>query len=128
MTLKFWITKKSMDYSTRKSAKWGVCLLRGSFDLENRPVWLSGPTVSIAKGSFDLKNGQVWTSRPIGSISKVLTDIHEYFWQKLHQNSKSPKYPWTIAHENRQNKGLSCFGARLTLKMGRFGRLVQPAP
>ncbi|KAH0722923.1 hypothetical protein KY289_005967 [Solanum tuberosum] len=35
--------------STRKSTKWGVHLLPGSFDLENGPFWPSGPTGCIAK-------------------------------------------------------------------------------
>jgi len=59
-----------MDYSTRKSAKWGVCLLRVTFDLENGPFW-------------------PW--RPTGSIGKVLTDVQVKFWQKWGQNSVSPK-------------------------------------
>ncbi|KAG5569187.1 hypothetical protein H5410_058953 [Solanum commersonii] len=47
-----------MDYSTRKSAKQGVYLLRGSFDLENGPIFPFEPT---------------------GFITKVLTDVHENF-------------------------------------------------
>jgi len=39
MRSEFQITKKAMDYSTRKSAKWGVYVLRILFDLENGPFW-----------------------------------------------------------------------------------------
>ena len=35
---------------------------------------------------------------------------------------------WTIPHENRNNGGFTCFGARLTFKMGCFGRGDQPDP
>ncbi|KAG5600588.1 hypothetical protein H5410_031958 [Solanum commersonii] len=38
-----------VNYSTRISAKWGVYLLRRSFDLENGMFWPSWPTLSIAK-------------------------------------------------------------------------------
>jgi len=89
-----------MDNSIRKSAKWGIYLLRGSFDLENGPFWPWGPTVTI---------------------EKVLTDIQVKFLLEWGQNSGSPKNPWTIAYENRQNGGITCSGDRLTLKMGCFG-------
>ncbi|KAG5576453.1 hypothetical protein H5410_056587, partial [Solanum commersonii] len=46
--------------------------------------------------SFDLDNRLVCMSRPTGS----------------------PKDPWTITQENRQNKGFTCFKACLTLKIG----------
>ncbi|KAG5568906.1 hypothetical protein H5410_064069 [Solanum commersonii] len=36
----FWISKKSMAYSTQKSTKWGVYLFWTSFDLDNGPFWL----------------------------------------------------------------------------------------
>ncbi|KAG5576385.1 hypothetical protein H5410_056519 [Solanum commersonii] len=84
-----------MDYSTRKSTKQGVYPFRGSFDHENKPVYPSGQTDSIAKhtktgkmgvyllrGSFDLGNGLVCPSGPTRSISKVLMDIHKKFLQK----------------------------------------------
>ena len=45
-------------YSTQKLSKWGVCTLRGSFDLENGWDWLVDPT---------------------GCIHKVLTDVHNFF-------------------------------------------------
>ncbi|KAG5588774.1 hypothetical protein H5410_049208 [Solanum commersonii] len=61
MRSELWITKKSIDYSTQKLTKWGVALLRGSFDLEN--------------GSFSLRG-------PTSSIAKVLTDVHEKIQQK----------------------------------------------
>ena len=97
----FQITKKCMDYSTRKSAKWGVYLLWGTFDLQNGTFWPWGLT---------------------GSIAKRLTDVHEINWQKLCRNFRSPKCPWSIAHDNRQNEGFTWSGADLTLKMGWFGR------
>ena len=34
----------------------------------------------------------------------------------------------TITHENLQNRGFTCFRARLTLKMERFDRGDQPTP
>ena len=80
----FQITKKSVDYSTQKSAKWWVYLIRGTFDIYNATIWSWGLT---------------------GSTAKVLTDVHEIFWQKLCRKSKSPKIPWTTAHENRENWG-----------------------
>ncbi|KAG5598313.1 hypothetical protein H5410_029683 [Solanum commersonii] len=43
------------------------------------------------------------------------------------RNSGSPKIPLTIAHENQQNEEFNCFGDRLTLKMGCFGREYQLA-
>jgi len=92
---------KSPWTSTRKSAKLEVFLL-----------WVT----------FDLQNGTFWPRGLIWSISNVLTDVHDKFWQKLCRNSRSPKIPWTIAHENRQNWGVSCSGEHLTFKMGRFGR------
>jgi len=95
------ITKKYMDYSTRKSAKWGVYLLWGTFEFQNGTFWPWGLT---------------------GSTAKVLTDVHEIFWQKLYQNSRSSKSLWTISHENRQNGGFTLSGVHLTLIMGRFGR------
>ncbi|KAG5576338.1 hypothetical protein H5410_056472 [Solanum commersonii] len=58
MTLEIWITKRFMDYSTRKLVKWVVYQLRGSCHLENGLVCLSEPT---------------------GSIAKVLTDVQENF-------------------------------------------------
>jgi len=80
------ITKKSVDYSTRESAKWGVYLLWGTFDLCNRKFLSCGLT---------------------GTRAKVLTDVHRNFWKKWGQNSRSPKSPWTIAHDNRQNSGFT---------------------
>ncbi|KAG5576467.1 hypothetical protein H5410_056601 [Solanum commersonii] len=58
MTTEFWITKRSMVYRTRKSAKWGVYTLWGLFHLENGSVFPFGPTCSI---------------------DKVLTDVHKFF-------------------------------------------------
>ena len=65
-----WITQKMVCYSTRKSSKWGVCSLRGSFDPPNgpeKPWWL---TVCI---------------------DKVLTDVHEKIWHFWRQNLDHPK-------------------------------------
>ncbi|KAG5576330.1 hypothetical protein H5410_056464 [Solanum commersonii] len=56
MTSKIQISKRSMDYSTRKSVKWAVYKLRGSFDLENRSDFQSGPTSSIVTKSKSPKN------------------------------------------------------------------------
>ena len=50
-----WITQKMVCYSTRKSSKWGVCVLRGLFDLQNGLDWMYGPT---------------------GCIDEVLMDVH----------------------------------------------------
>ena len=64
------ITQKMVCYSTRKSSKWGVCSLRGLFDLPNgskKPLW---PTVCI---------------------DKVLKDVHEKIWHFWRQKSGSPK-------------------------------------
>jgi len=97
----FQITKNSMDYNTRKSAKWGVYLLWGTFELENGTFWSLGLT---------------------GSIAKVLTDVHEIFWEKLCQNFRSRKSPWTIAHKSRQNGGFTCSGAHLTFILRHFCR------
>ena len=80
------ITEKSKDYNTRKLAKWGVYLLWDTFDLYNGTFWSSGLT---------------------GSIAKALTDVHENFLQKRCWNSRSPKSPRTIAHDNWQNEGFT---------------------
>ncbi|KAG5576377.1 hypothetical protein H5410_056511 [Solanum commersonii] len=124
------ITKRSMDYSTRKSAKWVFSPHRGSFDLENGPIWPSGPTGSIAKlgGSFDLENGLVYPLGPTDSKTKVLAYVHKKIWQKRHRKFESPKESWTIAQENWQNEGFDYFGERLTLKMDQFASRDQPAP
>jgi len=58
----FQITKKSMNYSTRKLDKWGVYLL-----------W----------GTFDLCNGKFWSCGPTDSRAKVLTDVHKNFFAKM---------------------------------------------
>ncbi|KAG5598144.1 hypothetical protein H5410_039376 [Solanum commersonii] len=65
--------------------------------------------VYLLRGSVDLENGPFWQLGRTGSIDKIA------------------KNPWTIAHENWQNKGCSCSGNRLTLKMGYFGRQGQLA-
>jgi len=66
--------------------------------------------------TFDVQNRKFWPRGLSRSIAKVLTDVHEKFWQKLCRNSRSPKCPWTIAHENRQNYGFSCPGHIWLLK------------
>ncbi|KAG5576450.1 hypothetical protein H5410_056584 [Solanum commersonii] len=58
MTSEIQITKRSMDYRTRKLAKRGVYLLRSLFDFENGPIFPSGHTDCIAN---------------------VLTDVHEKY-------------------------------------------------
>ncbi|KAG5576333.1 hypothetical protein H5410_056467 [Solanum commersonii] len=72
MTSEIWITKRSMDNSTRKLVKRVVYQLRGSSHLENRPICPSGQN---------------------DSITKVLTNVHKKFrkndienldYQKLH--------------------------------------------
>jgi len=158
----FQITKKLIDYSIRKSANWGVYLIRGTFDLQNGMFWPWGLIGSIAKvltdfhekiwqklcwfsgspkspciystrilaklgvyllwGIFDLQKETFYPWRLTGSIAKVLTDVHEKFWQKWGRNSRSPKSPWTIAHDNRQNGRFTWSGEHLTFKMGCFGR------
>ena len=58
-------------YSTRKSSKWGVCSLQGSFDLPN-------------------DSDQPWW--PYICIEKVLTDVHEkvlHFWLRNPDQSKN---------------------------------------
>jgi len=52
--------------------------------------------------------------------SYVLTDVHENFWQKLCRKSISPKSPWTIAHENRQNRGVYLLCSTFDLQNGTF--------
>ena len=64
------ITKKIVCYSTRKSSKWGVCSLWGSFDPPN--------------GSYNL-----W--RPTVCIDKVLMDVNEKIWHFWRRNSYHPK-------------------------------------
>ena len=99
------ITQKMVCYSTRKSSKWGLCSLRGTFDLPNgsdKPWW---PTVYIYK---------------------VLIDVHEkisIFDVGIWITQKMVCY---IAHENRRNVGYARFGARLTFQMGRTSRDGQP--
>ena len=44
----------------------------------------------------------------------------------LMSQSESPKKLFNIAHKNSRNEGYARFGARLTFKMGRTGREVQP--
>ena len=64
------ITQKMVCYSTQKSSKWGVCSLRGLFDLPNwsdKPWW---PTICI---------------------DKVLTDVHEKIWHFWRRNPDHPK-------------------------------------
>ena len=50
-------------------------------------------------GTFDLYNETFWPLGLTGSIGKVLTDVHKKFWQKLYQNSTSPKSLWATSHE-----------------------------
>ena len=64
------ITQKMVCYSTRKSLKWGVCLLWGSFDPLNGPDNPWCPTVCI---------------------DKVLTDVHEKIWHFWRRNPDHPK-------------------------------------
>ena len=77
------ITQKMVCNSTRKSSKWGVCSLRGTFDLQNGSDRPWGPT---------------------GCIDKVLTNVHKKIsifdvWVQITQK-------WfPIAHKNRQNEG-----------------------
>ena len=63
--VEIWITQKMVCYCTWKSSKWGVCSLRGSFDLPNgsyKPLWL------------------------IICIEKVLTDVLEKIWHFWRRN------------------------------------------
>ena len=85
-------------YSTRKSSKWGVCSLRGSFDPPNGPDKPWWPTLCI---------------------DKVFTDVHKQNLAFLTSKSGSPKKWCAIAHENRRNEAYTCFRARLTLQMAR---------
>ena len=64
------ISQKMVCYSTRKLSKWGVCSLRGSFDLPN--------------GSYKL-----WW-QPL-CIDKVLTDVLEKISHFRRRNSDHPK-------------------------------------
>ena len=92
------ITQKMVCYSTWKSSKWGVCSLRGLFDLPNgseKPWW---PTVCI---------------------DNVLTDVHEKIWHFWNRNPDHPKKLCVIAHENHRNEAYARFGARFTFQMGR---------
>ncbi|KAG5576298.1 hypothetical protein H5410_056432 [Solanum commersonii] len=71
--------------------------------MESRKQKLAKPRSYPLRGLFDLENGSVCPSGPIDSIAK---------------KSGSPKDPWTIAHDNRQNGGFTRSGDHLTLKMG----------
>ena len=103
--VRMWITQKIVCYSTRKSTKWGVCSLQGSFDLLNESDGPWGPT---------------------GCIDKVLTDVHKKIWHFWRRNPDHPKNGIAIAHENRLNEGYARFGDRLTFQMGRTSRDGQP--
>ncbi|KAG5593524.1 hypothetical protein H5410_044038 [Solanum commersonii] len=150
-------------YSTRQLAKWGVYLLRGSFDNINKKFWQKkGQNFRSPKkivnyntkklefyllyASFDLESGPFWPCRPTGSIDKVLTNVQSMDYSTLKlaklgvyplrgsfylENGTFwplPKGPWNIAHKNRQNGRFTCFGGRLTFKMGHFCREGQSAP
>ena len=64
------ITQKMVCYITRKSSKWCVCSLRGSFDPSNR------------------SNHPWWTTI---CIDKVLMDVNEKIWHFWRRNSYHPK-------------------------------------
>ena len=96
-----WITQSVVCYSIRKSSKWGVCSLRGSFDLQNGSDGLWGTT---------------------RCIEKVLDGRPQIFFAFLTSKSRSPKQWFAIAHKNRRNGGYARFEARLTMKIGQTGR------
>lgn len=62
--------KLMVNYSKRKSVKWRVYLLWGSFDHVNESIWMAGLNSSIAK---------------------VLTDNHAKFLTKMMLEFGSPK-------------------------------------
>ena len=64
------ITQKMVFYSTRKSSKWGVCSLWGSFGVQNKSDGPPGPT---------------------GCIDKVLKDVHKKNWHFWRRNPDYPK-------------------------------------
>ena len=64
------ITQKMVCFSTRKSSKWGVCSLWGSFNLQNGSDRPWGPT---------------WC------IDKVLKDVHQKIWHFWRRNLDHPK-------------------------------------
>ncbi|KAG5598314.1 hypothetical protein H5410_029684 [Solanum commersonii] len=94
----FWITKNSIDYSTRKSTKWEFTCSRDRLTLKH--------------DHFGRLNG---------CPSIILENMRSEF-------RISKKNPWPILHEYRQNGGFTCSGDRLTLKMGRFRCESQLAP
>ncbi|KAG5576341.1 hypothetical protein H5410_056475 [Solanum commersonii] len=75
MMSEIWITKRSIDYSTRKLAKWGAYLFWGSFDLENGPICPSRETGCNAKWP-------IFSFQPTDSIAKVLTESKKNFSKK----------------------------------------------
>lgn len=66
--------------------------------------------IYLLRSSFDVKNGSFLPSGPTGSIANVLADVQDKFGQKWYWNFGSPKYLWTIVHENHQNKSLPAAG------------------
>ena len=54
------ITQKMVLYSTRKSSKWGVYALQGSFDLEYGSDWPRGPTGCLSKILKSVYNRTEW--------------------------------------------------------------------
>ena len=74
------------------------------------------------RGSFDLENGPVWTSGTIGPIDNMLADIHEKFSKKyVHQKF--------MDYNTRKStkRGVYVFWICLPFKMGNFGRQGQLA-
>ncbi|KAG5576294.1 hypothetical protein H5410_056428 [Solanum commersonii] len=112
------ITKRSSVYSTRKLAKRVVYPFRGSFDIENGPVCQSGPIGSMANVLMDQNKGFTHFGDPLTLTMGWFTYRDKPTPYLRHRKSGSAKDPWTIAHENRQNKVFTHYGDRSTLKMG----------
>ncbi|KAG5598316.1 hypothetical protein H5410_029686 [Solanum commersonii] len=103
MRSKFWITKNSMEYSTRISAKWRKNWQNGGFTC-------SGDHLTLKMGHF-------------GREGQLQNEGFTCFGDRL-----TLKMGCFGPHEYRQNGGFTCFGDRLTLKMGRFGLEGQLGP
>lgn len=80
------ISKKSIDYSTRKIIN----------------------LVFLVWGSFDLENVHVCLLKPSGSIKKVVMNFHKNVLQ-ISTRILYRQNPWTITHKNLYYNGFSYF-------------------
>ncbi|KAG5576452.1 hypothetical protein H5410_056586 [Solanum commersonii] len=75
MTSKIWMTKRSMDYSTKISKM-------GGLPVTGIHTKISKTGVYPIRASFDHGNGPIYPFGPTGSIAKVLIDVHKIFQQR----------------------------------------------